>query len=388
MFAKNRRLFYVIALFQGMVFYGSIATLYRQASGLTVFHITLIESISLVLMLLMEIPWGYAADRIGYKKTIVLCNLMFCLSKLVFWQADTFFAFLAERLMLSIVLSGLSGCDSAFLYANMGNKNPKRVFAIYSALGTAGLLFAAVIFSLFLYANYRLTAFLTFIAYGIAFFLSLFLSDKRDRTENEVREPLALPVLLRTVVSDKRFVCYLVACAFLMETGQTVTVFLSQLQYQKSGIPVKWFGYLYLLLTAAGMIAMSAVAFGKKLGEKGLILVAALFCLLLYASSNAIVSVAGIIGIRIAASLLYPLMEDAKNKQVKHANRATVLSGYAMLMSFAGIFTNLVFGWLSDLGIGYAMLFGMILNIMGFFLVRRVRRSSSDAANAQEHPTL
>jgi len=382
MFAKNRRLFYAIALFQGMVFYGSIATLYRQASGLTVFHITLIESISLVLMLLMEIPWGYAADRIGYKNTIVLCNLLFCLSKLVFWQADTFFAFLAERLMLSVVLSGLSGCDSAFLYSNMGDKNPKRVFAIYSAMGTAGLLFAAAIFSLFLYADYRQTALLTFIAYGIAFLLSLFLSDKRDGTGNSAREPLALPVLLRTVVSDKRFLFYLIACAFLMETGQTVTVFLSQLQYQKSGIPVKWFGYLYLLLTAAGMFAMSAVPQKRKGGERGLMLAAALFCLVLYACSSAAVSVAGIIGIRIAASLLYPLMEDAKNRRVKHLSRATVLSGYSMLMSLVGVLTNLAFGWLSDFGIGYAMLLGFLLNIVGFFLIRRVRSSNSDAVSA------
>ena len=42
---KNIYLMYAIALLQGMVFYGSIATLYRQASGITIFQITLIESI-------------------------------------------------------------------------------------------------------------------------------------------------------------------------------------------------------------------------------------------------------------------------------------------------------------------------------------------------------
>ena len=46
---KNLYVMYAMALLQGMVFYGPIATLYRQAQGVTVFEITLIESISLAL---------------------------------------------------------------------------------------------------------------------------------------------------------------------------------------------------------------------------------------------------------------------------------------------------------------------------------------------------
>ena len=51
----------------GMVFYGAIATLYRQAQGVTIFQITLIESISYALCIALEVPWGVVADRIGYK---------------------------------------------------------------------------------------------------------------------------------------------------------------------------------------------------------------------------------------------------------------------------------------------------------------------------------
>ena len=65
---KNICLMYAIALLQGMVFYGPVATLYRQASGISVFQITLIESISYILCILFELPWGFVADRIGYKK--------------------------------------------------------------------------------------------------------------------------------------------------------------------------------------------------------------------------------------------------------------------------------------------------------------------------------
>ena len=55
---RNIYLLYAISLLQGMIFYGPVATLYRQAAGISVFQITLIESISVALMILLEVPWG------------------------------------------------------------------------------------------------------------------------------------------------------------------------------------------------------------------------------------------------------------------------------------------------------------------------------------------
>lgn len=46
---RNIYLMYAIAFLQGMVFYGPVATLYRQSYGVSVFQITLIEGISLML---------------------------------------------------------------------------------------------------------------------------------------------------------------------------------------------------------------------------------------------------------------------------------------------------------------------------------------------------
>ena len=43
---RNIYLLYGISLLQGMVFYGPISTLYRQAQGVGIFEILLIESIS------------------------------------------------------------------------------------------------------------------------------------------------------------------------------------------------------------------------------------------------------------------------------------------------------------------------------------------------------
>ncbi|MDE5951792.1 MAG: MFS transporter, partial [Acetatifactor sp.] len=122
---------YSISFFQGMVFYSSIATLYRQAAGISIFQITMIESISLVLSFAFEIPWGVLADRIGYRRTMIVCSALFFISKIIFWKAQGFADFLLERVLLAIVISGLSGVDTSILYLSCKEEDSQRSFGIY-----------------------------------------------------------------------------------------------------------------------------------------------------------------------------------------------------------------------------------------------------------------
>ena len=181
---RNLYVMYAIALLQGMVFYGPIATLYRQAQGVTVFQITVIESISLGLEILLEVPWGIAADRIGYKKTMVFCSGLYFVSKIVFWKATGFAGFLMERILLSVVFSGFSGVDSSIIYLS-GNESQKA-FGIYNSMGMAGLLIAAGVFSLVVRDNYALAGLLTVISYGIAALLSLGLTEVKGTAAENV----------------------------------------------------------------------------------------------------------------------------------------------------------------------------------------------------------
>lgn len=177
MIKRNIYLLWGISLLQGMVFYAPVATLYRQAAGLGIFHITLIESISLALMLLLEIPWGWLADRIGYRKTMLICCFLYFISKLIFWQAEGFSGFLLERILLSVVCAGLSGVDAGMLYLSCKEENSLRVFSIYENLGQLGILVAAGIHAVWIGENYRLAAFLTVCSYGAAMLLSFGLQE-------------------------------------------------------------------------------------------------------------------------------------------------------------------------------------------------------------------
>ena len=146
------------------------------------FQITLIESISLALCIALEVPWGVVADRIGYRKTMVFCCGLYFVSKILFWQATNFWWFLAERILLSVVIAGMSGVDSSILYLSCQGRSSQRVFGIYSGMGMAGLLIAAGVFSLVVRDNYPLAACLTVISYALAAVLALGLTEVKQET--------------------------------------------------------------------------------------------------------------------------------------------------------------------------------------------------------------
>lgn len=374
---RNIYLMYAISLLQGMVFYGPVATLYRQAQGVSVLQITVIESISLILCLLLEFPWGMIADKIGYKRTLLLCCVLYFISKIVFWKASGFGGFLLERVILSVVIAGLSGVDSAFLYLSCKKGESQKVFGIYNSLGTAGLLLAALLFSLFVGDHYRLAGFLTVISYGLAAMLSAGLTEVRREGERASRtENLWLP--LQRIWKNRNLLLLFVGTALLGETHQTVTVFLNQLQYERCGLNPAAMGYIYILVTIAGLCGAWSYKFTERLGD---LRCAALFygsaaaaCILLAITESPWLSVLGVLMLRISFSLFQPLQTELQNRQISTDNRATALSANAVIIDSVGAGTNIAFGKLAETSLPVTFLFGAGLCLVGgTFVLRQIK---------------
>lgn len=381
---RNIYLMYTIAFLQGMVFYGPVATLYRQAQGVSVFQITLIESISLILCILLEVVWGVIADRIGYKKTMVFCCGLYFLSKIVFWQATGFAGFLAERIMLSIVLAGMSGVDTSIIYLSCEGNDSQKIFGIYESLQTAGLLIAAAVFSIFVKDDYSLSGMLTVISYGSAAVLSLGLTDVRSESADKINVKRFREVFFKTICNRKLLI-FLAAAAFLSETHHTVTVFLNQLQYERCGMGNAMIGYIYIAVTIFGMCGAGSAWFTGKTGIRTACIVlggtAAIACVILAVSKAALPSVCGILALRISNSLFQPFQTEMQNQQVYTKYRATALSIHAMILDSIAAGTNLAFGALAERDLTLAFLFGAGICIAGtglFFRWYTLRGSHYD----------
>ena len=368
---KNIYLMYAIVFLQGMVFYGAIATLYRQVNGISVFQITFIESISYILCILFEIPWGIIADKIGYKKTMCFCCILYFASKMVFWKADGFAEFLLERIMLSIVIAGLSGVDSSILYLSCDEGKSQKVFSIYNVLGTIGMLMASFIFTVFIGDNYRIAAFLTVISYGLAAFLSFFISEVKCEEKQKICLKEFKSIFFR-IVRNKPLMFFLIAVAFITQTHQTITVFLNQIQYEKCGLSASSIGVAYIVITLVGMIGVFSDAFTRKKGTKcasiAIFSIVILSCFILTFTNSAMLSVCGVLILNLANSFFQPLQIEEQNKQVLTNNRATELSIYAIIIDSICAGTSIVFGALAQNALEQAFLFGGILSLVGLVL--------------------
>ena len=366
---RNLFFMYAISFFQGMVFYSSIATLYRQAAGISVFQITLIESISLVLSLVFEIPWGILADRIGYRRTIIVCNILFFISKIIFWKAQNFADFLLERVLLAITVSGLSGVDTSILYLSCSEDDSQRTFGIYEGLGTAGLLSAAAIYMVFVEENYRVAGFLTVISYGIAVILSFGLKEVKAAQKDKRSSFGHAFTVLKETLFNRRLLFLIAGIALLREVNQTITVFFNQLQYTKAGMSVRLISGVYILMTLSGLVSVFSARLTKKLKPRFfgtiLFIVCGFSCLMLAFTTNPFISVFGVLLIRVCFSLLSPLGAELQNKAITTSDRATVLSMSTMIMDLLAVFTNLVFGKLVDFDLSTAMCFGGFLCMLG-----------------------
>jgi MFS family permease len=373
LFRIKNKIYYIIILLQGMVFYAPAAGLYRVERGLSPFQITLIESISLLFMIALEIPMGFLAERIGYRNTILFCNLLYFLSKLVFWRADSFALFLLERVLLAVVCAGLSGCDSAYLYACAGEKNSAAAFSLYQALGTAGIVTAALVFTYGIGGNLDRSAALTAGTYGIAAVLSFFLPEAAGPRA----EPVSFARVARLLRSQRRdslrFLLYLAACALLTQTVQIAAVFLSQLQYRRCGIATGTMGLCYLAVQGAALSAAFSHRFSARLGETpftcALFLLAGAACAVLAVTRSAALSVLCVALLSAASALLAPAMMTVQNRQSAAAfARAAVLSVYSMATDGFSAPVSSALGKAADFGLSRAFALGAVFCAAGLVL--------------------
>ena len=65
-----------------------IVVLFFQSNGLTITQIFILQSVYAAAIFLLEIPSGYLADRVGYKKALVYSTILVLLgiSLFIFYQ--------------------------------------------------------------------------------------------------------------------------------------------------------------------------------------------------------------------------------------------------------------------------------------------------------------
>lgn len=368
---RNVYIMYGISFFQGMLFYVSISTLYRQVCGISVFQMMLIESVCMILTMALEVPWGLAAERMGYKSVMVICTFLLAFSKYIFYIADTFGLFLLERIILGVVYSGISGVDSSIIYLSCGEKHAHKVFGRMSAINSAGLLIASAIYTSLPEGSYRLAALMSIFTYGAAAMLTLFLREVREKPAK--RENIS-SLLLQSIKNLRRMpgiIPLLIMNVLFFETVMNITGFFRQLQYVRGGATTRFISIALIIGTVCEMSGAFSDRLTQKLGERrfGLIMIGicAAGCFTMAVSSNIFISLF-FISLMCAASVMMGALANAmENRMVVSDDRATALSINSMLTSIMAIPLNLGLGYIVDMNLSASFIVcGIILAYAGF----------------------
>lgn len=343
---RNIAVMYMISLFQGMVFYASISTLYRTARGLTLSQYAFIDSVSLLLTLLLEVPWGVVADKIGYRKTLLLANGFYALSKLVFLNAYGFLGFLMERVFFSLAMSGISGVEMSVLYLSCDEGESQKVFGRYSAFGNRGMLLSAGIFAICALTHQQAALF-TLIAYSISLALTFLVTEVKEETKEET-DRIPFKLLLKNTVTDIELIVFLASCALISVSTWVIVVFLNQNQYLANGRNERFIGFTFIISGLINFIGVFSDNFTRKTGDKlaGIILLGCLgvTAMLLSFSKNVYLSLFLIASTDALYNLFIPLQHRLESDYIKAKDRATVLSIYMMCIDLFSVVPNTLMG--------------------------------------------
>lgn len=366
---KNIIIFNVLAFLQGLVFVSSVATLYRTYNGISLLEMGIIESIFAFLIMLFEIPWGYIADRIGYKKTIIIANMCYFMSKVVFYLACDFKTFLLERVLLALATSGLSGCDSNLLYLSLDDKNAATgVFAIRSVFGTLGMVISSLSFTFVLDTNMHLGALLTALFYGLAFILCFFLNDYVPKNKSTI----SLKEIFKALLKNKRIILCLVASTLLTETLHTFTIFYSQVQYQRVNLDIKYYALVFIGLQFIALLSGGLNKLLKYFKKETIALmiygITFISSIALILADSIMMSIMILAIMSLSEAMYYPIFDAMQNDSIKIQSRATMLSIYSMINNVVMMFTSGCFGGMSSISLYHVYIIGALFSLIGLIL--------------------
>lgn len=265
-------------------------------------------------------------------------------------------------------MAGFSGCDESILYLSSKKEESQKAFSIYSTMTTSGLLFASLIYTVFIGENYRRAGLLTAVSYGVAAILAFGLEEVPRADEKKDSFGINCKEGIKAYLNPN-LILLLIAIACLEQTHQTVTVFLNQLLYIRSGISTNLIGIIYIIVNLIGFVGIFSHKLTIRIGEKKLIGIlygiAAISCIALALLINPIISVIGIVLLRMIFSLFNPLQMEIQNREIITSDRATALSINSILLNGIGTATNVIFGRMADISLTLAMVFGAILCLFG-----------------------
>mgnify|MGYP000475143443 FL=1 len=358
-----------VCFLNGLVFFAPVALLVRTQAGVSEHIFFLLQALLSGVIFLGEIPTGFITDKIGYRKSLILAQVLLFGARsllLAAFVSRSLALFVVEAVVEGIAACFTSGTGSAYLYDLYGENGYLVKTAHAENFGTAGFIISTVAYAgIYKISGMEGLLITTVVMDIIAVVCSFFLRSESSKTVIADRKE----VQILAVFKNKKAFLFVISLAIFSIAWLLINFFYVE-KLENCGLPVEWMSLIILSYSAVQMLAepiLGKLSDGKngKSGREKLPAVTAATAGVAFLLFGVVKFRAAVLFLMLILPLLLNLPEyllmDLENQFVDEAEcgsqRAATLSVLNMGVNLVEILTLSASAFLTKIGIQWCFVF-------------------------------
>jgi len=349
-----------------------ILTIFLVRNELNATEIGIVFGVGTIIGLVLEIPSGAIADRIGRKKSLLIAQIGQALSMFIFYYFHSFWGFLVANAIYWGAGSFWSGTNDAFIFetlkelgrANEIKKTTGR--ALFISQVATGFLF--VIVPVIAKFNLRLPFLINALVFVCSSILVLTMVEPARTSSVEEKEIGKDLWGIKTFFTNPALLLVGLTFSFIGGINGVLENF-RQVYLDHINLDITYFGLIYLgLRLLTGVVGLLSPKLEKYIGRRAVFLLVPLSTLITYVGLFIFNSFWGLFFIfldGIQEGITRPLEQEYLNNLINDKSRATLLSIFNLTTNLIRALVTFCGGILIDWrGINFGFLFPAILTIV------------------------
>ena len=332
-----------------------ITVFFKNDIGMSMSQIMLLQGAFGLAMALFEFPSGYLADRIGYRRTLIVSSLMNAVGWTLYVRADSIPEVVFAEVILGIAISLISGTDSALMYESLAETGREEQFGHWAGrmkfFGQFGEGTAAIVAG-FIYATWNRGPFVLEVGIWVLNLVVAWQLVEPTRHRPSLTDNWTqIKGMVRHVARENPKLRAIVALTIVLGMSSFLPVWTIQLYATDAGLDEKWLGLMWAAANYTVAIgSLLSTRFAARMGLARLLILCVGLMAVGYGGlglTHAVWGFAFYFSLTLMRGLNTPVLHHAEQRQVPSSDRA----GYISLRSLIFRSLFLVLGPLVGFGI-------------------------------------
>lgn len=243
-----------VCFLNGLVFFAPVALLVRTQAGVSEHIFFLLQALLSGVIFLGEIPTGFITDKIGYRKSLILAQVLLLGARsllLAAFVSRSLVLFVVEAVVEGIAACFTSGTGSAYLYALYGENGYLVKTAHAENFGTVGFIISTVAYAgIYKISGMEGLLITTVVMDIIAVVCSFFLRSESSKAVIADRKE----VQILAIFKNKKAFLFVISLA-IFSIAWLLINFFYVVKLENCGLPVEWMSLIILSYSAVQMLA-------------------------------------------------------------------------------------------------------------------------------------